>query len=568
LAAFASTASAQNATGFNVLGGGSSLAVNLYNRTAQAIATTNDVGANVLTQGLNTVGATPDTLVSPAVPAGLVATASNLDLIPVLGNPKMTAAENLAAYLTTVTSYTDSSGLVFVGPRATTTAIGAVTVTAASPAVAAVYSTTNQGEIGYQADGSGSGQKAMVLQSSSTHTNYSAGLPVAFGASDAYFDNSQIACWNGAAVSGATCGQTGTFSSGYSAPATAPIVKGGPLIQVPAFGTAIAIGHTNQYAKGISLDDNDLCGIFSGKITDWAATEGKPGSTAKAAQAGHITVVYRQDGSGTSFLFTQHLAKVCNTSNTAAGVTFVATKYFADVFGTPSVSGSNHFIGAGLTLAGASFIAASGSTGVADALTAGINLAGYITPDFTAIAPTALSHYAKVAAQLSTSITDTRVSPANSPYQYIKYAKVYNSHSAKFYQPNPGGASKGLSNPNTTDFSPGYPTTRTVALDPTQWVPAIADPIDGYPIVGYTTLSFATCYSSAKVSSYVKSFLTQLYGAGNKANLTAEGFTGVPSGYNKTIQSVFIKGTSTYGLNIGNSTLCNTSGISGTYSGL
>lgn len=466
IAGIAASANAQTSVSgsgsFTVYGGGSSLAANLYNRTAQAIATTNDVGQNVLSEGLNTAGAT----------------------------------------------------------------------------------TPGMGEMYYNADGSGKGQQAFVTQTPSVHSITDTGAVVAYGASDAYLTSDQIACWNSG-----SCTAYGTVSP-------TPAVKGGNLIQLPAFGTAIVVAHTNQYSKAIQLDDNDICGIYSGKITDWSGVET---GTAKnrAGQAGAINVVYRQDGSGTSFLFTQHLAKVCNSGNTAAGVTFFATKYFADVFGSPSVTGSNHFIATGTP--GAAFIPGSGSTGVADALTAGINLAGYLTPDFTNVAPTALSHYAKAAADLTTSITDTRVDPANSPYQYIKYAKVINSHSLKAYNPNPGGTTKGLTNPNIAggDFSPGYPTTKIAAQVQTNWIPFIADPLDGYPIVGYTTFDVATCYANPKTTNYIKNFLTQLYLAGNKTNLTAEGFVGVPSAYSKIISSVFVKGTSTYALNIGNTTVCN-----------
>jgi len=495
LAGFAGAASAATvyADGFNIVAGGSSLAANLYNRTAQAIATANNVGANVLTEGTNTVGATTG---------------------------------------------------------------------------------ATQGEFLYNPDGSGSGQKGFITQAASVH-GYASGLAVDgvttatigavhLGASDAYLTASQLACWNNGSAT------TDCTANSYTAPTVAPYVAGGPLIQLPSFGTAIVIAHTNNYSKFGTLDDNDLCGIFSGKITDWAGVETKPSGTAKAAQGGAITVVYREDGSGTSFLFTQHLARVCNSGNTAAGVTFTATKYFADVFGTAVTAGSLHTIGAGLTASGTSFIYGSGSGAIADALSAGVNLVGYLTPDFTSIASTALSHYAKVAALLGTSINDSSVDPSQSPYQYIHTAKVWNSHEGKAYPATPGAASKGLTNPNVAggDFSPGYPTTKTNALNPLLWIPAVADPLLGYPIVGYTTLELPTCYSNAKISTYVKAFLTQLYSATNKTNLTSEGFTAVPSGYTKTIQSVFITGKSSYGINIGNTNVCNSRGLSTTHAGL
>ena len=447
VAAFAGAASAQTATGFNVLGGGSSLAANLYNRTAQAIAGTTNVGTVALNGGLNTVGAI----------AG-----------------------------------------------------------------------STQGELGYQADGSGSGQKAFIQQTLSTHTLYNGlntALPgnglVAFGASDAYLTSDQVACWSGTT---ANC-----TAAGYATPTTAPSVAGGNIIQIPAFGTAVAVAHTNQYSKPIKLNDDDLCGIFSGKITDWSNVSAGSAKD-RAGQAGTISVVVRSDGSGTSFLFTQHLAKVCTSTNTASGVTFVATKTFASVF--PSSTLPSNFTGA------------SGSTAVADALLTGTNLVSYLTPDFTSIAPVGLSHFQKLATLGGVSVstlvagkTDAQLIALalTSPYQYIKYASVYNTTEGKYYYPNTGSTTKALSNPGATDYAPGYPTTKVNAQDATKWIPSIAQPAKGYPIVGYTALLFPTCYANSSVANYVKSFLTQLYNSGNKTNLTAEGFVGVPSGYSKTI---------------------------------
>ncbi len=505
LAGFASMASAQitydattNPNGAQgtpkIYGGGSSLAVNMYNRTASFIATATNVGTATLNQGLNTPGAI----------AG-----------------------------------------------------------------------STQGELWYQADGSGAGQKAFLTQTPTVHTQETdAGAVVAFGATDAYLSTSQIACWN-------TGSATDCSAAGYSTPTASAKSKGGPLIQLPAFGTAIAIAHTNfAFTKGIQLDDNDICGIFSGKITDWSGIETKPGGTAPKGLGGAIKVYYRQDGSGTSFLFTQHLAAVCNSTNSASGVTFTATKLFADVFGATSSGGTwtagafttntsgHHFIGAGHTPAGSTFVAASGSGGVADGLIGGTNNVAYLTPDYTSIAPKGLVHYAAVAALAHTTINTATIDPSLSVYQNIKVAKVYNSTEGKAYLPNAGGAYVGLINPAPTDFNPGYPASLAAAQNPTQWVPAIATPLKGYPIVGYTTLELPTCYYDAGTANYMKAFLTQLYSAGNKPNLVAEGFTGVPSAFSTIIKNVFITGKAIYQLNIQNPTVCNQTTLAGTFKGL
>jgi ABC-type phosphate transport system substrate-binding protein len=479
--ALAGPAAAQTGP-FTVSGGGSTLAMNLYNRTAQAIATPTGVGLNVLTQGLNTAG-----------PAGMLA---------------------------------------------------------------------------YTAAASARGQLAFLAQDLSVDTaaDADAGATVHYGASDAYLTADQLACWNE--------GDSGTCTAaGIPVPAAAASLKGGPLIQLPAVGTPVTIAHTVPLTKTLYLDDNDLCGIFSGRITDWSGIETKPDGHAPRGLGGAIAVVYRQDGSGTSFLFTQHLSRVCTAANTAPGVTFAATKYFADAFGSPVITCNDHLacehaIGPGQSPAAASFTGASTSAGVADTLINGAYRVSYLTPDYTAIAPKALAHYAKVASLLGLSITDPGVQPSLSPYQYIQVAKLYNRNSATYYAPTPGAALQGLDNPGSDDVGLDYPKTKTTALNPLRWIPQIADPIQGYPVVGFTTLDLATCYADPQVQNYLIAFLTQLYAPVNRTNLKLEGFVPMPSGYVAAIMSVFVKGTSTYAVNIGNPGLCNDNGFPGTAPGL
>lgn len=204
-------------------------------------------------------------------------------------------------------------------------------------------------------------------------------------------------------------------------------------------------------------------------------------------------------------------------------MTFTATKYFSDIFNGTTGGANGGVISAGKWAGSVQPVAGSGSAAVANNLIAGTNNIGYITPDYTSIAPSGLVHYAAAAAAAGTSITSA-TNPLNSPYQFIKYAKVYNTFSGKAYAPNPGGATKAFNNPNGTngtinpatgaltpgssDYSPGYPATKSAAATPSQWIPAVGNPTDGYPIVGYTTLEFATCYSSTAVKSEVLAFLT------------------------------------------------------------
>ncbi|WP_264165964.1 substrate-binding domain-containing protein [Burkholderia sp. AU30280] len=95
----------------------------------------------------------------------------------------------------------------------------------------------------------------------------------------------------------------------------------GPLIQIPYVVTPITIPIVNgptvtstttpkttpSQAHSIALNDDDLCGIFSGKLTRWnQVVNPETGSTYPINVP--ITVVYRVDGSGTTELLTRHLA--------------------------------------------------------------------------------------------------------------------------------------------------------------------------------------------------------------------------------------------------------------------
>ena len=92
----------------------------------------------------------------------------------------------------------------------------------------------------------------------------------------------------------------------------------GNLIQIPAFGIAPAIvvndGGLTENGQ-VELTDNDLCGIYSGLITDFSQiTDVSP-----APAPGQFQLVYRSDANGLTSLLTNHLNAVCNISNTQAG---------------------------------------------------------------------------------------------------------------------------------------------------------------------------------------------------------------------------------------------------------
>jgi len=140
----------------------------------------------------------------------------------------------------------------------------------------------------------------------------------------------------GAANNGGTwsaagnCGDYDDTPEGFSAPSgqvipdfagsdapltTADITTftGGPrqsartsLTQVPALGAFIALPLNVSTADNKPpLTTNQVCGIFAGVYQNWNQIDPDLGNHA-------INVVYREDGSGTVFAFTQYLAANCN----------------------------------------------------------------------------------------------------------------------------------------------------------------------------------------------------------------------------------------------------------------
>ena len=81
-------------------------------------------------------------------------------------------------------------------------------------------------------------------------------------------------------------------------PAEAAKVKRG-VVQFPASGGTIAVAYNNPSCPSLKLTQQQVVDIFLGKIDSWSDL--KCGS-------GPIRVVYRSDGSGTTFAFTNSLS--------------------------------------------------------------------------------------------------------------------------------------------------------------------------------------------------------------------------------------------------------------------
>jgi phosphate transport system substrate-binding protein len=362
--------------------------------------------------------------------------------------------------------------------------------------------------INYSSIGSGAGQNLFLNDSSTYDTNdiTPAGSVIAFGASDATLSSTQISNW-----------ATSTFGQSVS----------GNLIQIPTFGTPIAIVFkktTHQQESGLQFTDTQLCGIFSGKITSWSDPSlAGVAISPSVLPTGTIFPVYRFDGSGTSFLLTQHLAKVCNSSN--SNITFTASTSFASEFGGTPPS---------------NFIPATNSSGVQAAIQTTGNTAngeiGYLSPDYTLIAP---------------------VNEGRSGYPAT--ASVQNGNDSTYYPPTSGNAQNALA--NVTVPAAGD-------ANPADYVPSEANPPHFYPIVGFTTVDLAQCYANANIGFDILEYWQDFYSLPYMASLLVQnGFTPLPTNLSNAVFNNLLTAGATNNTDLMEPNVCASAGGTGTVAG-
>jgi hypothetical protein len=115
----------------------------------------------------------------------------------------------------------------------------------------------------------------------------------------------------------------------------------------------------------------------------------------------------------------------------------------------------------------------------------------------------------------------------------------------------------GLTHPGTGASFTAPPSGAANTKDPNQWVSLIPRVASGYPIVGYTTLDLAQCYSNAAVATAIKAFLKDHY-SGAQYTVTQEnnGFLPIPKPFYTAIKASIVANTSGYGADIGDSAAC------------
>jgi phosphate transport system substrate-binding protein len=90
-------------------------------------------------------------------------------------------------------------------------------------------------------------------------------------------------------------------------------------VLVPATAGSVVLAYNLEGVAGLKLTRAALAGIFLGTVTRWndpAIVSANPGVPLPAQP---INVAYRSDGSGTTFVFTQHLAAVSSAFDEEVG---------------------------------------------------------------------------------------------------------------------------------------------------------------------------------------------------------------------------------------------------------
>lgn len=370
---------------------------------------------------------------------------------------------------------------------------------------------TAEGLFTYFSVGSGAGQNAF-LNNQPTYFGTTVTGTVDFANSDAALSTAQLTSYK--AGLGATNGPLIQIPY-IVTPITVPLVNG------PAVTSTTTPQTTPGQANSIALNDSDLCGVFSGKLTDWNQVINPQTGSAYTTTSSPIKVVYRSDGSGTTELLTRHLAAVCTTANTAAGVTFVDSLTFTASFptGVPS-----------------NFTPASGSGGVRTQLvsyqSAGTAAVAYLSPDYTNT----------FLAPLSTVVTSA------SAFQ-LPVASLVNATNGTYYAPTYANASTALGSVT--------PPTGARASNPANWVPAAGNPASGYPVSGTSQIILSQCYKDAAVKTAVHDFLNSHYTTASFASVVhGNGFDTVPSNYQTEISNDFLSNVNANNLDIGNTSVC------------
>ncbi|MCP1462609.1 MULTISPECIES: substrate-binding domain-containing protein [unclassified Pseudomonas] len=285
----------------------------------------------------------------------------------------------------------------------------------------------------------------------------------------------------------------------------------GKLIQVPSVATSVAIPFNKAGTAAVNLSVNQLCGVFSGRLTNWNQITG-------SGRTGVIKVVYRSESSGTTELFTRFLNAKCSEAKTFAITTTFSSSYGNVANSVPAGS-----------------VAATGSQGVMTALNATDGGITYMSPDYAATTLAGLDDATKVAKVAGVSPAPANVSAAIGQILAPTQAR-------------PNGTF--IDATNQDNWVPVFAATASGSA-------TFAYPTTGYPILGFTNVIFSQCYADANQTTQVQDFFLRHYDSvdNNDAAISANRFVPLPSNWKQAITDTFATASSAQG--IGNTSVCN-----------
>ncbi|HKW45152.1 MAG TPA: substrate-binding domain-containing protein [Candidatus Eremiobacteraceae bacterium] len=301
----------------------------------------------------------------------------------------------------------------------------------------------------YASIGSGAGLTAFLTQTPSTNTPTNPPPPTS-----SLFPNYPYPEWD------YTMSDAPLSSTQISQYQSSDQTQRGPAVEVPVTSDGVATPYNPSGltvpSAGLQLSVNTLCGIFTGGITNWNDSHITSDNNGVQVSSNlPILVVYRADGSGTTFLLSNH-------ENTAC-----ASTQFPWTFG----------VGTTVTWpVGPGFDGETGSQGVAGKVAATAGAIGYVGPSF--LGP-----------------------PNNIPAALLQDNFALNNPSSKqFIKLGTKSIIKALAQVSLPNgFTPTDILNDTIVPDPSG--------SGAWPIAGFTYADFYGCYAKSKTTKGITGYI-------------------------------------------------------------
>lgn len=375
--------------------------------------------------------------------------------------------------------------------------------------------TTSRPATSYCATGSGQGRRTFIgltgagTPGGSSGNNFADGICRDYGPTDpAGFSApaGQRAPHFAASDQPLSAGELATFTTNYGS-------TRGAAVQFPVLAGAIAVTYKNNDippARIVVFTESQVCQIFSGAINNWSQL----GFPAKP-----IRVIYRSDGSGTSFSFSNHVSAVCPTAVPSPVTGFSSQSTFNLAFpgATPPVNS----------------IAASGNPGVTNTIAANDGAIGYAELS-DGLSKNSVGANAVQFASIKKQPDRAAVRGVSPPAKYKEFSPL--ALKSPYKLPATGALLEGtVTGPNDANGRPTLVTASTPVpaclkiVDPNAYATAALNPKGDYlryPIVAITYLFAYNTGNGADAANIGDLLASPYYGAVKGNTMSVGGSTG------------------------------------------